>query len=63
MTPHRHSRESLLIVGSETKTLAESLRDERRAVHATWDTPDQRAGIGAFLQKRQPIFNRSLTQS
>jgi enoyl-CoA hydratase/carnithine racemase len=47
------------IVGSETKTLAESLRDERAAVHATMNTPDQMEGITAFLEKRKPVFNRS----
>jgi enoyl-CoA hydratase/carnithine racemase len=47
------------LVGAETKTLAESLADERRAVHETLDTPDQREGIRAFLEKRPPIFNRS----
>jgi enoyl-CoA hydratase/carnithine racemase len=46
------------LVGSETKTLAESLRDERDAVHATWNTPDQIEGIAAFLEKRKPVFNR-----
>lgn len=46
------------LVGSETKTLAESLTDERRAVHETWNTPDQVEGIRAFLEKRPPVFNR-----
>ena len=46
------------IVGSETKTLAESLRDERRAVHATFGTPDQVEGMLAFAEKRKPVFNR-----
>lgn len=46
------------IVGSETKTLAESLRDERRAVHATFGTPDQVEGMRAFAEKRKPVFNR-----
>lgn len=46
------------LVGSETKTLAESLQDERRAVHETFDTPDQLEGIRAFLEKRTPVFNR-----
>jgi enoyl-CoA hydratase/carnithine racemase len=46
------------LVGSETKTLAESLRDERRAVHATFGTPDQVEGMRAFAEKRKPVFNR-----
>jgi enoyl-CoA hydratase/carnithine racemase len=47
------------LVGSETKTLAESLRDERRALHETLGTPDQAEGARAFLEKRPPVFNRS----
>lgn len=47
------------LVGSETKTLAESLRDERAAVHATSNTPDQIEGMMAFLEKRDPVFNKS----
>lgn len=46
------------LVGSEAKTLAESLRDERRAVHATFGTPDQIEGMRAFAEKRKPVFNR-----
>jgi enoyl-CoA hydratase len=46
------------LVGSESKTLAESLRDERRAVHATFGTPDQIEGMRAFAEKRKPVFNR-----
>lgn len=46
------------LVNGETNTLAESLRDERAAVHATFGTPDQVEGITAFLQKRKPVFNR-----
>ena len=46
------------IVGGESKTLGESLRDERRAVHATFGTPDQVEGMLAFAEKRKPVFNR-----
>lgn len=46
------------LVGSESKSLAESLRDERRAVHATLGTPDQLEGMRAFAEKRKPVFNR-----
>jgi enoyl-CoA hydratase len=47
------------LVGSETRTLAESLQDERHAVHETLNTPDQIEGVTAFLEKRKPVFNRS----
>lgn len=48
------------IVGAETKTLEQSLADERAAVHATFGTADQREGMLAFLAKRKPVFNRDL---
>ncbi|MEO2167308.1 MAG: enoyl-CoA hydratase/isomerase family protein [bacterium] len=47
------------LVGSESKTLEESISDERAAIHATNDTPDQKEGIMAFLEKRKPVFNRA----
>ncbi len=47
------------IVGHETKTLAQSLRDERAAVNATFGTPDQIEGMMSFLEKRKPVFNKS----
>ena len=47
-----------VLVGSEAKTLEELLRDERSAVHATQNTPDQIEGMMAFLEKRKPVFNR-----
>jgi enoyl-CoA hydratase len=46
------------IVGAETKTLEESIADERAAVHETFGTADQREGMLAFLQKREPVFNQ-----
>lgn len=46
------------LVGSEDKTLEQSLRDERAAVHATLGTPDQLEGVRALFEKRKPVFNR-----
>ena len=46
------------IVGSELRTLEESLADERAAVHATFGSADAAEGLQAFLQKRKPIFNK-----
>ena len=47
------------IVGFGTKTLAESIEDEKRAVAATLGTPDSQEGMAAFLEKRKPVFNQS----
>ena len=47
------------LVGAETKTLEESLRDERAAVRANMGTPDATEGMMAFLEKRKPVFNQS----
>ena len=47
------------IVGFETKTLDESMKDEKRAVAATVGTPDSQEGMAAFLEKRKPVFNQS----
>ena len=44
-----------LVTGDE-KPLAESLRDERAAVHATLASPDAMEGMVAFLEKRTPVF-------
>jgi len=46
------------IVGSEGKTLDESLADERRALHDTMGSKDQIEGMMAFLEKRPPVFNQ-----
>jgi enoyl-CoA hydratase/carnithine racemase len=47
------------LVGSEERTLAQSLRDEREAVHRTMGSADATEGMQAFLEKRKPVFNRS----
>lgn len=46
------------IVGSESKTLEESLRDERAAVELNRGTADSREGMMSFLEKRKPVFNQ-----
>lgn len=46
------------IVGHETKTLEQSIADERAAIHATFDTPDREEGFNAFVEKRKPEFNK-----
>ncbi|MEM9878472.1 MAG: enoyl-CoA hydratase/isomerase family protein [Pseudomonadota bacterium] len=46
------------IVGHETKTLEQSIADERAAIHATFDTSDRREGFNAFVEKRKPVFNQ-----
>jgi len=47
------------VVGAESRSLEESLAQERRAVHATMGTPDQLEGMRAFLEKRRPRFNQA----
>lgn len=38
-------------------TLAEGVRFERRTFHATFATEDQKEGMAAFVDKRQPSFS------
>ena len=47
------------VVGFESKTLAESIQDEQRAVKSTRGTADAQEGMRAFLEKRKPVFNQS----
>ena len=37
-------------------TLAEGIRFERRLFHATFATEDQKEGMAAFVEKREPSF-------
>lgn len=37
-------------------TLAEGVRFERRMFHSTFATHDQKEGMGAFVEKRKPVF-------
>ena len=46
------------LVGFETKTLQQSIEDERAVVHLTQGTPDANEGMLAFLEKREPKFNQ-----
>ena len=46
------------IVGFESKSLAESVLDERAAVQQTRGSPDAAEGMRAFLEKRPPVFNQ-----
>ncbi len=47
-----------VIVGSENRSLDELLAAERSAVNANRGTRDSQEGMMAFLEKREPIFNR-----
>ncbi len=47
-----------VVVGHETKTLAESLADERAAAAACSGTPNSAEGMRAFMDKRTPVFNQ-----
>ena len=47
-----------VIVGFETRTLAESMQDEMNAVAANRGTPDSMEGMRAFMEKRKPVFNQ-----
>jgi len=47
------------VIGYESKSLHESLADERRAVHANARTADAKEGMMAFIEKRKPVFNRA----
>lgn len=46
------------VVGFESRSLEQSLQDERKAVHLNSGTADAKEGITAFLEKRKPVFNQ-----
>lgn len=46
------------VIGFESKSLHESLADERRAVIANARTKDAMEGMMAFMEKRRPVFNK-----
>ena len=48
-----------VVVGHETKSLAESMEDEMDAVAANRGTKDSEEGMRAFLEKRAPVFNQT----
>ena len=39
-------------------SLSEGLRFERRLFQAVFATPDQKEGMGAFIEKRKPVFGK-----
>ena len=49
-----------VVVGFETKTLAESLADEGAAVTANRGSANSLEGMQAFMEKRKPVFNQGL---
>lgn len=46
------------VAKAEELPLAEGINYERRLFHRLFGTPDQREGMGAFLEKRPPNFKR-----
>jgi enoyl-CoA hydratase len=49
-----------VLVGFETKTLAESLAEEGAAVTANRGSANSLEGMQAFMEKRKPVFNQGL---
>jgi enoyl-CoA hydratase/carnithine racemase len=46
------------VVNFDSKTLNESIEDEKQASKNTLDTPDWQEGMAAFTEKRRPVFNQ-----
>ncbi|MEM9256772.1 MAG: enoyl-CoA hydratase-related protein [Pseudomonadota bacterium] len=49
-----------VVVGYETKTLAESIAEEALAAGANRGTADSQEGMLAFIEKRKPVFNQGV---
>lgn len=47
-----------VLVNSSDSSLEQLLANERAAVNAVRDSPDSREGMRAFMEKRDPVFNR-----
>ena len=48
------------VIGFESKSLYESLSEERKAVHVNLGTTDAIEGMAAFIEKRKPVFNQKV---
>lgn len=46
------------IIGFESKSLAQSILEERAAVRLNRGTADSMEGMRAFMEKRDPVFNK-----
>ena len=46
------------VVNSDSKTLKQSIEDEKQASKNTLNTPDWQEGMAAFAEKRRPVFNQ-----
>lgn len=44
---------------SQELSLADGIKHERAAIYARFDSPDQKEGMAAFLEKRKPQFGHS----
>jgi enoyl-CoA hydratase len=46
------------VVNFDSKTLNQSIEDEKKASKNTLNTPDWQEGMAAFSEKRRPVFNQ-----
>jgi enoyl-CoA hydratase/carnithine racemase len=50
------------VVNFDSKTLNQSIEDEKKASKNTLNTPDWQEGMAAFSEKRRPVFNQDQDQ-